>query len=227
MKKRPVVVCTKWTFGNSGAVTLTDNGEASTSVSQVATGLYWFNLDSTYADFLGYSAKFTQNTSAPNLPGTDNAHVIADYSKYPGTGIVTLASVVATNTLSVAGVTFTAIAGATSGQSFHVGANDTATAVELAAAINNASSQAAFAALLGQTVVVNAVAYSTYVILYASDRYIVTTSGATLTLLPNAAPGQLGYGGQLIATLSSGSLASPNSGDKLLLDSVFNDSTVK
>lgn len=51
-------------------------------------------------------------------------------------GTFTLSSVVATNTCSINGVTFTAIASGATGNQFNVGVSDTATAVNLAAAIN-------------------------------------------------------------------------------------------
>ena len=49
---------------------------------------------------------------------------------------ITLASVVATNTVTIDGVVFTAIASGATGTQFNVGGNDTATAVNLAASIN-------------------------------------------------------------------------------------------
>lgn len=52
------------------------------------------------------------------------------------TGTFTLTSVVATNTVTINGVTFTAIASGATGNQFNVGVSDTATATNLAAAIN-------------------------------------------------------------------------------------------
>lgn len=52
------------------------------------------------------------------------------------TSTFTLASVVATDACSINGVTFTAVASGATGNQFNVGADDTETAVNLAAAIN-------------------------------------------------------------------------------------------
>lgn len=57
-------------------------------------------------------------------------------SMVKASGTFTLSSVVATNTCSVNGVTFTAIASGATGNQFNVGVDDTETAVNLAAAIN-------------------------------------------------------------------------------------------
>lgn len=51
-------------------------------------------------------------------------------------GTLTLASVVATNTCAVNGVTFTCVASGATGNQFNVGGTDTVTATNLAAAIN-------------------------------------------------------------------------------------------
>jgi phage tail sheath gpL-like len=55
-------------------------------------------------------------------------------------GTLTLASVVATNTCAINGVTFTAVASGATGNQFNVGVSDTATATNLAAAINASAS---------------------------------------------------------------------------------------
>lgn len=52
------------------------------------------------------------------------------------TGTVTLASHVATNTVTVNGIVFTCVASGATGNQYNVGASDTLTAVELAAALN-------------------------------------------------------------------------------------------
>jgi len=66
-------------------------------------------------------------------------------------GTLTLDTVVATNTASINGVQFTAIASGATGNQFNVGASDAATAVNLAAAINGSAS-----ALVNQHVVAEA-----------------------------------------------------------------------
>ncbi len=62
--------------------------------------------------------------------------VVDDGNGVAASGTLTLSSVVATNACTVGGVTFTAVASGATGNQFNVGANDTATAVNLAAAIN-------------------------------------------------------------------------------------------
>lgn len=52
------------------------------------------------------------------------------------TGTVTLSSHVATNTVTVNGITFTCVASGATGNQYNVGANDTETAANLAAALN-------------------------------------------------------------------------------------------
>lgn len=52
------------------------------------------------------------------------------------TGTITLASHVATDTVTVNGITFTAVASGATGNQYNIGADDTATAVNLAAALN-------------------------------------------------------------------------------------------
>lgn len=55
-------------------------------------------------------------------------------------GTITLASHVATDTVTIAGVTFTCMASGATGDQYNVGGSDTATAVNLAAAINASTS---------------------------------------------------------------------------------------
>ncbi len=74
-------------------------------------------------------------------------------------GTLTLASVVATNTATINGVVFTAIASGATGNLFNVGADDTATAVNLAAAING-SVTALIAGYVTATSAVNVVTVS-------------------------------------------------------------------
>lgn len=57
------------------------------------------------------------------------------------TGTITLSSMVATDTVTIAGTVFTCVASGATGNQFNVGGNDTATAVNLAAAINATATQ--------------------------------------------------------------------------------------
>lgn len=52
------------------------------------------------------------------------------------TGTITLSSHVATNTVTVNGITFTAVASGATGNQYNIGASDTETAASLASAIN-------------------------------------------------------------------------------------------
>lgn len=67
--------------------------------------------------------------------GSMDVQISGDSSTY-ASGTLTLASVVATNSCSINGVTFTAVASGATGNQFNVGGNDTITAANLAAAIN-------------------------------------------------------------------------------------------
>nr|MBA3777403.1 hypothetical protein [Betaproteobacteria bacterium] len=59
-----------------------------------------------------------------------------DQKSVYASGTLTLTSVVATNTVTINGVTFTAVAAGATGNQFNVGGTDTITAANLAAAIN-------------------------------------------------------------------------------------------
>ncbi len=64
------------------------------------------------------------------------ALMLSTASVAKASGTLTLSGVVATNTCSVAGTTFTAVASGATGQQFNVGASDTLTAVNLKNVIN-------------------------------------------------------------------------------------------
>lgn len=70
------------------------------------------------------------------ITGVWNSNINIMASGVYATGTATLASVVATNTIVIGGVTLTAIASAPTNAQFLVGASNTATATNLAAAIN-------------------------------------------------------------------------------------------
>lgn len=72
--------------------------------------------------------------------GNYDAAVVVRGGAVKASGTLTLASVVATNTCVINGVTFTAIASGATGNQFNVGGSDTATAENLAAAINASAS---------------------------------------------------------------------------------------
>lgn len=82
-------------------------------------------------------------------------------------GTFTLTSVIATDAISINGVTFTCVASGATGNQFNVGASDTLTAVNLAAAIN-----ASVTALV--------------------SGYVVATSALTVVTVTSAFPGLAG-----------------------------------
>lgn len=92
-------------------------------------------------------------------------------------GTLTLASVVATNTAGVDGVTFTAIASGATGNQFNVGVDDTHTAANLAAVINASAttSTAVVAKSSGAIVTVTAINAGT------AGNAIAITSGTNIT----------------------------------------------
>jgi hypothetical protein len=72
-----------------------------------------------------------------NQPGTPpSVAVSVEGNTASATGTFILTSVVATDAISINGVTFTAVASGATGNQFNVGVNDNATAANLAAAIN-------------------------------------------------------------------------------------------
>ncbi len=80
-----------------------------------------------------------QNLLSGIIGGALNCEVdilAQDGAQVPASNTLTLVSVVATNACTVAGVTFTAVASNPTSVQFLVGASDTATALNLAAAIN-------------------------------------------------------------------------------------------
>lgn len=94
-------------------------------------------------------------------------------------GTLTLTAVIATDAIAINGVTFTAVASGATGNQFNVGADDAATAVNLAAAINASATAkvsgyvTASAALT--VVTVQAVAYG-----LAGNMFTLTSADATI-----------------------------------------------
>lgn len=68
--------------------------------------------------------------------GNQSALLVFDVGMVKATGTFTLDTVIATDAVSINGVTFTGVASGATGNQFNIGADDTATAVNLAAAIN-------------------------------------------------------------------------------------------
>jgi len=111
---------------------------------------------------------------------------IEDYA-VRASGTFTLTSVVATDAISINGVTFTAVASGATGNQFNVGVSDTATATNLAAAIN-ASVTALVSGYVTATSATNVVTvsstnygiYGNQTLISSADGTIVA-SGARLT----------------------------------------------
>ncbi len=119
-------------------------------------------------------ASGTGAKAIPPLPATELATAtIAANTNVTG-ATLTLAAVVATNAVTVNGVTFTAVAVGAVGTQFNVGANDTATAANLAAAIN--------AAGLGVTATPNATVVTLAATSPGDTLVTVTNPAATITV---------------------------------------------
>lgn len=99
------------------------------------------------------------------LGGARSAKVIVNVNAVKATGTITLASHIATNTVTVNGITFTCVGSGATGNQYNVGGTDTDTATNLAAALN---------------------ANSTL------DGMIVATSDAAVVTLTALHPGELG-----------------------------------
>lgn len=70
------------------------------------------------------------------VSGSHPASVLTRINSVKATGTITLSSHVATDTVAVNGITFTCVASGATGNQYNVGADDTATAVNLVAALN-------------------------------------------------------------------------------------------
>jgi len=79
---------------------------------------------------------FTGSESAMSTTVPPQIAVSVQENEVQASGTFTLSTVIATDAVSVNGVTFTAVANGATANQFNVGVDDTATAVNLAAAIN-------------------------------------------------------------------------------------------
>lgn len=79
---------------------------------------------------------FTGNELAQGASAPPSINVVCQGNEVQASGTFTLTTVIATDAVSVNGVTFTAVASGATGNQFNVGADDTETAANLAAAIN-------------------------------------------------------------------------------------------
>jgi len=79
---------------------------------------------------------YTGNELAESASAAPQINIVCQGNEVQASGTFTLTSVVATDAISINGVTFTAVASGATGNQFNVGVSDTATATNLAAAIN-------------------------------------------------------------------------------------------
>lgn len=80
-----------------------------------------------------------ENMIAAMIEGSQIAYSKLSAGLLQASGTITLSSLVATDTVTVNGVVFTAVASGATGNQFNVGGTDTITAANLAAAINASS----------------------------------------------------------------------------------------
>lgn len=80
-----------------------------------------------------------ENMIAAMIEGSQIAYSKLSAGLIQASGTITLSSLVATDTVTVNGVVFTAVASGATGNQFNVGGTDTITATNLAAAINASS----------------------------------------------------------------------------------------
>lgn len=127
-------------------------------------------------------ANWLQNLLNRLAGGASNGTLITTIDKGDGvaaSGTLTLSTVVATNTCSVNGTTFTAVASGATGNQFNVGANDTATAVNLAAAIN-ASATANVSGAVIATSATNVVTIKAVVVGPIGNQCLISGGQATI-----------------------------------------------
>ena len=110
-------------------VSTTDGYTQTDYASKVKQPTDWGNAE------LAHIENFFAGLRTGRTTGTLYADV-ASAGLVAATGTATLASVVATDKLTINGVDFTAVASGATGNQFNVGVDDTATAANLAAAVN-------------------------------------------------------------------------------------------
>lgn len=199
-----VSLAAKVTFGSSGAPTLTaSDSKCVSAITQIATGIYLLAFQDQYRRFMGGGVTMVSGAAASTAP--DMQAISEDVVKF-GVGVAVLASVVATNTLTVNGVVFTAIASGATGNQFNLGANDTDAATNLAAAINGSVSTGI------TTPGITAASFGTMVVVRnpVPGTTAWAAGGGTITLSPSTA---LGPPAILLRMSKNGTTANPASGE--------------
>ena len=126
---------------------------------------------------------FLQAVNAGAYPASA---VLRETGAVKASGTFTLATVIATDAVSINGVTFTAVASGATGDQFNVGASDALTAANLAAAINASATElvsehvTASAADEVVTVTAKFAGHAGNAITIASADATITASGARL-----------------------------------------------
>lgn len=116
---------------------------------------------------------FKSGSSAPN------AVVSVVENEVAATGTLTLTSVVATNTFSINGVTFTGVASGATGNQFNIGASDTLTAANMVTAIN-ASATALVNTQVTASSATNVVTITALNKGYAGNAVTIASGGGTI-----------------------------------------------
>jgi len=132
-------------------------------------------------NLLNYLHSVTSGCEAAVDASTPRSMIVeVQDSKVKASGTLTLASVIATNTAIINGVTFTAVAAGATGNQFNVGGTDTITAANLAAAIN-ASVTALVAGYVTATSAAAVVTVSSAFYGLAGNQTTIAGGGATVT----------------------------------------------
>lgn len=131
---------------------------------------------SAYRTNLVKLANYLEGLAAGNYSGIegDNKAIIAGQTNAYGTITLSSTGPVATNTFTLNGVTFTAVASGATGNQFNIGGSNSATATNIASAINGSTSDA------------------------VSGVVSASASGAVVTVSA-LAPGKLGNGNTIAA----------------------------
>jgi len=133
------------------------------------------------------AGKLLMNYLRSLMGGARQAKVIVGVAAVKAAGTLTLVSAIATDAISINGVSFTGVASGATGDQFNIGLDDTETAANLAAAINASvtalvSGYVTASSLLGVVTVTAALpGVLGNAITLASADATITASGARLT----------------------------------------------
>lgn len=136
------------------------------------------------------------------VSGVDGGEVFTGVAADKASGTFTLDTVIATDAVSINGVTFTGVASGATGNQFNIGADDDETAENLAAAINASAS-----ALVNEHVVASAAAAVVTVTAKwpGASGNAITIASADLTITASGARLEGGTDGTYSSTFNYGS----------------------